>query len=51
MLLKWKKSITLKRIQDESSSEESTNEDDDLDYVIKKANKMMRKKFNKSRIF
>ena len=42
-----KKSIALKGTQDESSSEESTNEDDDLTYVIKKANKMMKKKFNK----
>ena len=45
-----KKCIALKGTQDESSIEESTNEDD-LAYVIKKANKMMRKKFNKKRNF
>ena len=46
-----KKSIALKEIQDEFSSKESTNEDDDLALVIKRANKMMRKKFNKRRNF
>jgi len=45
-----KKTIAFKGTQDESSSEESTNEDD-LAYVIKKANKMIRKKFNKRRNF
>ena len=44
-----KKSITLKGTQDEFSSEKSTNEDDDLAFVIKRVNKMMRKKFNKKR--
>ena len=46
-----KKSLALKGTQDESSSEDSTNEDDNLSYVIKKANKMMKKKFNKKRNF
>ena len=46
-----KKSIALKGTQDEFSSEESTNEDDDLTYVIKKANKMIRKEFNGRRNF
>ena len=46
-----KKSLSLKGTQDEFSSEESTNEDDDLSFVIKRANKMMRKKFNKMRSF
>jgi len=45
------KSIALKGTKDESSSEESTYENDDHAYVIKKANKMMRKKFNKRRNF
>jgi len=46
-----KESTALKGMQDESLSEKSTKEDDDLAYVIKKANKMMRKKFNKKRNF
>ena len=46
-----KKNIALKRTQDESSSAESTNEDHDFAYVIKKANKIMRKKFNRRRNF
>ena len=46
-----KKNIAFKGTQDESSSGESTNEDDELTYVIKKANKMMRKKFNRRRNF
>ena len=52
-----KKSIALKGTQDDYSNEESTNEDDDLAFVedlafvIKRANKMIRKKFNKRRSF
>ena len=46
-----KKIIALKGTQDGFPSEESTNKDDDLAYVIKKANKMMSKKFNKRRNF
>ena len=45
-----KKSIALKGTQEDSSSEKSTNEDDDeLAIAIKKANKMMRKKFYKKK--
>ena len=36
-----KKSKAFKGTQDDSSSEESTNEDDDLAFVIKRANKMI----------
>jgi len=46
-----KKSIALKGTQDEFSSEENTIEDDGLTYVIKKANNMIRKKFNRRRNF
>ena len=47
-----KKGTALKRIQDDSSTEESTNEDDDkLTFVIRKANKMMRKKVYMKRGF
>ena len=46
-----KESIALKGTQDEFSNEKITNEDDDLAYIINKANKIMRKKFNKRRNF
>ena len=46
-----RKSLALKDTQDSSSSKDSTNEDDNLTFIIKKANKMMKKKFNKRRNF
>jgi len=49
---KWKRKVYLLREQqDETSSEESKNEDDELAYIIKKANKMIKIKFNKRRNF